>query len=142
MSGIVGEASDRQQALTQAIQLVGKDSANIERVMRAVDVLNRYYDAINRHSVQDMLEAVHPEVEVRFLQPERNWSGKQQANDKFAGWFERCPDVRAAWKFESVQVHDGNNVELKLHCSFHPDPPHAMGYQVGPGDLICLIEHL
>mmetsp|Transcript_159728 Transcript_159728/g.281926 ORF Transcript_159728/g.281926 Transcript_159728/m.281926 type:complete len:123 (+) Transcript_159728:33-401(+) len=115
--------------------------------LAAVELVRKYYAAIAEHDACKMLECVSDDVEVKFLEPERNWSAKVVAAEKFSGWFERCPDVLVTWDLKEVKELSGTDVkpecaaiELVLSADFGSGA-HGMRYVVRAG-LISHIEHL
>ena len=99
-----------------------------------------YYAAIGSHSAEGMLSCVADDVEVTFLEPERNWRGKATAEEKFRGWFERCPDVRVEWDVTSVEASAGaSEVQAVISVDFGSGR-HDMAYTLR-GGLISRIEH-
>merc|ERR1712203_332411 len=106
----------------------------------AVELVGQYYHAINQHSAAGMLDCVEDAVEVSFAEAERNWAGRALAEDKFAGWFARCPDVRATWAVDTANVGADGSVELALDCTFTPESRHGMGYIVSTNGKIQSIK--
>merc|ERR1712232_524558 len=80
-----------------ATRLTSPDACSVAR-----RVVTEYYDAIQRHSAEGMLKCVSEEIACTFLEPERNWLGKEVAAKKFSDWFRRCPDVSVQWEITSI----------------------------------------
>eukprot|EP00418_Pyrodinium_bahamense_P038573 CAMPEP_0179205174 /NCGR_PEP_ID=MMETSP0796-20121207/102285_1 /TAXON_ID=73915 /ORGANISM="Pyrodinium bahamense, Strain pbaha01" /LENGTH=115 /DNA_ID=CAMNT_0020910059 /DNA_START=91 /DNA_END=438 /DNA_ORIENTATION=- len=108
----------------------------------AVEVVEKYYAAIEAKDAEGMLALVHEAVQCEFLEPERNWHGKETALGKFTGWFQRCPDLRVSWSLDSVKQATGSAdpqaIEVLLDCDFGSGT-HKLD---STNRLITLIQHL
>ena len=116
-------------------------------------IIHRYYQAIERGDVSNMLSCVDDKVEVTFLEGSRNWSGKTTAQEKFSGWLKNSNVVIKDLKVTKMQGDDqSNNIHCFLASCDFGSGVREMRYEVkrqeggtlpkGGADLITRIDHL
>ena len=116
-------------------------------------IIHRYYQAIERGDVSNMLSCVDDNIVVTFLEGCRNWSGKITAEEKFAGWLKNSNVVVKDLKVTKMKG-DGqsNNMHCFLASCDFGSGSREMRYEVkrqeggalskGGGYLITRIDHL
>ena len=72
-------------------------------------VIHRYYQAIERGDVSNMLSCVDDNIEVTFLEDSRNWSGKTTAQEKFTAWLKSSNVVVKDLKVTKMEGDDQSN---------------------------------
>ena len=116
-------------------------------------IIHRYYQAIERGDVSNMLSCVDDNIKVTFLEGSRNWSGKTTAQEKFAGWLKNSNVVIKDLKVTKMQGDDqSNNIHCFLASCDFGSGVREMRYEVkrqeggslpkGGADLITRIDHL
>ena len=116
-------------------------------------VIHRYYQAIERGDVSNMLSCVDDNIEVTFLEDSRNWSGKTTAQEKFTAWLTSSNVVVKDLKVNKMEGDD-QSTDMQCFvasCDFGSGV-REMRYEVkresggsfpkGRGDLITRIDHL
>ena len=117
-------------------------------------IVHRYYEAIERGDVSNMLSCVDEKVEVTFLEGSRNWSGKTTAQEKFTAWLK---STNVVVKHLKVTKIEGDDQSADMHCFMAScdfgSGVRKMRYEVknqlggslpkgGREDLITRIDHL
>ena len=115
-------------------------------------VIHRYYQAIERGDVSNMLSCVDDNIEVTFLEDSRNWSGKTTAQEKFTAWLKSSNVVVKDLKVTKMEDDDqSNNMQCFVASCDFGSGAREMRYEVKRqegrslpkgGDLITRIEHL
>jgi ketosteroid isomerase-like protein len=71
-------------------------------------VIQRYFDAFNRHALPEMLELLHEDIQAFYpADPQRNWRGKEGAKASVSNYFKTFPDLRVEWRIESIEPVQG-----------------------------------
>lgn len=82
-------------------------------------ILCKYYEAMNKHEMNDILKYIDDNVHVTFPEVERNWKGIQNVDAKFGGMFERMPTFHAAYKITHMEIDDEKDIEyIYTNCQF------------------------
>ncbi|KAK3262888.1 hypothetical protein CYMTET_28281 [Cymbomonas tetramitiformis] len=110
------------------------------------DVLSKYYHAMNAHDVQAALIYLAPHIEVTFPEAERNWSGRDNADEKFAAMFVRMPTFHGSYEVNSVEHLEPGKQLVRVSCRFvcqqsNADSSRDMEYCV-ENDKFTVIRHL
>jgi hypothetical protein len=116
------------------------------------NIIHRYYQAIERGDVSNMLSCVDDKVEVTFLEGSRNWSGKTKAQTQFKAWLKSSNVVVKHLKItKSEGVDQSANIRCFLASCDFGSGVREMRYEVTTqscgslpkgGDLITRIDHL
>ena len=72
----------------------------------AQKVVQAYYEAINAHDPDAMVQCCAEDIEVTFPEAKRNWKSRATAHEKFRSMFKNLPGFAAKWKFEDEAVKD------------------------------------
>ena len=72
----------------------------------AQNVVQAYYEAINTHDPDAMVQCCAEDIEVTFPEAKRNWKSRATAHEKFRSMFKNLPGFAAKWKFEDEAVKD------------------------------------
>ena len=117
------------------------------------NIIHRYYQAIERGDISNMLSCVDDNIEVTFLEDSRNWFGKTTAQEKFTAWLRSSNVVVKDLKVTKMEVDDqSTNMQCFVASCDFGSGAREMRYEVkrqlsgslpkGRGDLITRIDHL
>lgn len=77
-------------------------------------LLQRYFEAFNRHAEGEMLDLLADDVQSFYpVEPHRNWRGKEAAQSSYRGFFTSYPDVRVEFRIEKTES-DGEAVAVYM----------------------------
>ena len=86
---------------------------------KAIEILRKYYNAMNEQNSLNAIFFLREDVIVIFPENERNWNGKTLAKEKFEGMFKKMPGFHGEFDVISVKVFDSSQVaEIETNCRF------------------------
>ena len=110
------------------------------------DILSAYYEAMNKHNMEDILTYIHSDIAVTFPESERNWQGVENVRIKFGGMFEKMPTFRGDYVISNIEEND-NAIYLHTKCTFkcqqtNFNSSRPMIYTINNTNKITKIQHL
>ena len=80
----------------------------------AESLLQRYFEAFNRHAEDELLELLADDVQSFYpAEPHRDWRGKEAARSSYRGYFTSYPDIRVEHRIEKTEP-DGEAVAVYM----------------------------
>lgn len=111
--------------------------------------VSKYYDAMNAHDIDKVLDFLDDTIKVTFPEADRNWEGKSTAASKFSMMYERMPKFKAEYDCLETSKIDGLS-RIVVHATFTCESTkHASERDLvyllkddGDGFKISSIDHL
>jgi len=72
--------------------------------MSQSQLLTNYYNAMNKHNMNDILLYIDDNIHVTFPEIERNWNGINNVIIKFGLMFERMPSFESFYEITNIEV--------------------------------------
>lgn len=82
-----------------------------------MNLISGYYDAMNRHDMESILNFLDENIKVTFPEAARDWEGKGTAATKFAIMYDRMPTFKAEYICLTTSKESGLS-RIVLHATF------------------------
>lgn len=111
-----------------------------------VTKLEEYFTCLGTGSVYKVLPFLDDDIRVTFIDPSRNWIGKQTAKDKFAKMYSNMPGFRVASHTVESILQQNQFCQIKCSISFATDEKEwisRLNYNIDKATLLIVeINHL